>query len=131
MRFPNLKKHFFAHVLTVLFYLSSALLLWAKWLNTHYPSEEYTIYGEPTVYISNPGDLQMYCAVVCIILGRFTIALLIGEILVRKFIIEKNFPNFKFPFSIKIPKWICIIHSIFFYFGFITMIYMMFFHNMN
>lgn len=122
MKFPNFKKYFFAHVIVVLFYLMSVSLTWARWLNSHYPSEEYSFYGEPGTYIWSPGDPQMYLGLACILFAWFSIALTVIEVLFRKFIIEKYFPNLKLPFSIKLPKWLCVTHSIFFYFGFISMI---------
>lgn len=50
MKFPNLKKYFFAHITVVLFYLTLIFFICAGWLNKHYPSETYTIYGEPGVF---------------------------------------------------------------------------------
>lgn len=41
--------------------------------------------------------------------------LLIIEILLRKFVIKKIFPNLKFPFKISIPKKLNIVLAIFFY----------------
>lgn len=122
MKFPNFKKYFFAHVIVVLFYIMLGSFTWAIWLNSHYPSEEYSFYGEPGAYIWSPGDPQMFLGIACIICAWFVIALTIVEILFRKFVIEKYFPNLKLPFSIKLPKWLCVTHSIFFYFGLIPMI---------
>ncbi len=122
MKFPNFKKYFFAHIIVILFYLMLVFFLWAGWLNCHYPSEEYSFYGEPGVYILSPGDPQMYLGIACMICAWIPITLTVIEILFRKFIIEKYFPNLKLPFSIKLPKWLCVTHSIFFYLGFISMI---------
>ncbi len=142
MKFPNFKKYFFAHIIVILFYLMLAFFLWAGWLGYHYPSEEYTIYGEPGVYIWEPWVLQLWLCAFCGILGWFAMILTIIEALFRKFIIEKYFPSLKLPFSIKLPKWLCVTHSIFFYLGFISMICLdtyflilgiinIFQHNMN
>lgn len=121
MKFPNLKKYFFAHVTVILFYLMLVLFSLAFLEIGQYTTNEY-IYDKNSVFVWYPGKFQLYFLVFCGIFGGLSIMLTVIEIFFRKFVIEKYFPNLKFSYSIKLPKWFCQVHSIFFYFGFLSMI---------
>ena len=109
MKFPNLKKYFFSHIAVLLTYVCLYLII--KLVNTKFPE-------------AKPDDLlppyTSQSLFILLIAAFITLAILITivEILFRKFVIEKYFPNFKLKFEFKIPKFICVIHSIIFYFGF-------------
>lgn len=57
--------------------------------------------------------------VMAIILLVFLYLITILEILIRKYVIERKFPNLKLNIKIKIPKFVVAIYNVIFFVGFI------------
>lgn len=109
MKFPDLRKYFFANIVALWSYCFIFLYIFIKIYicpNADPESKDYLI---PFIFLI---ILKSILILICVFI------LTILELLVRKFILEKKFPNFKIHFKFKIPKAIIIIYNIFFSIGF-------------
>ena len=111
MKFLDLRKYFFANAAAIWFYFCVHLCIIFR--NTEF---------EP--YSHNVGlsaqDICFAFIMLCFLKNMLFVFLTILEILIRKFIIEKKFPNFKLNIKFKIPKVIVIIYNVIFSVGFIS-----------
>lgn len=110
----NLRKYFFANVTAFIGYIPIITAI----VYNMYPHEPFN----PNNFINDD-----FIIAVSIVLSAevvvYTFALTLLEILVRKFFIEKKFPDFKFNLKLNIPKYLNIIlnviYTVLFYFGII------------
>ena len=109
MKILNLRKYFFANI-TVLwtYYFIVMVALYFKNLCHKIDSEVSGIVAIFVFWVIIISALVLICIFI----------FMVFEILIRKFIIEKNFPNFKINFKFKIPKVIVAIYNIIFSIGF-------------
>ena len=108
MNFVNLKKYFFANLLA----------FWAYYITIIFVIYKFTKF-EPSnvnIYPSASTAVFMYCCY-CAFGLLYLAGFLIVEILIRKFIIDKKFQNFKLNIKIKFPKLVSILYKILFYIG--------------
>lgn len=110
MKFFDLKKYFFVNVSAILGYLPIFIELNYN-LHTHKPIHSDDI-------ISDAFAEGLLLGVIFSLITSIMF-LTILEILIRKFVIEKFFPNLKFNLHINVPKFITIIYNIIFSIGFI------------
>ncbi len=80
---------------------------------------------EPNEFISC-GFSEFVTMALCIIILLWLFAFTVLEFLIRKYLIEKKFPNLKLNIKIKIPKFIVAIYNVIFSIGFITAVFMFF-----
>ena len=73
----------------------------------------------PNEFISC-GFSEFITMALCIIILFWLFVFTILEILIRKYLIEKKFPNFKLNLKIKIPKLIVAIYNVIFFIGFLS-----------
>ena len=104
MKFLDFKKYFFSYFY-IIFAFVGMYLLWLS--STFPPPKENEFFGEGSGF----GML----GIMSIFVYYWCCGLLLLEILLRKFVIPKIFPNLKIPFNIKIPKKLNIILSVIFY----------------
>ena len=76
------------------------------------------------IAISAGGEFFIMVLSIMILLWVFAFTIL--EILLRKYVIEKKFPNFKLNIKIKIPKIIVAIYNVIFSIGFISASFLFF-----
>ena len=72
------------------------------------------------------GGGEFFIMVLSIMILLWVFAFTILEILLRKYVIEKKFPNFKLNIKIKIPKIIVAIYNVIFSIGFISASFLFF-----
>ena len=105
MKFPNFKKYFFSYVtiiLSSLYYLFE----WKYW-HTYFPPTEDDIFFQPQ-------GMYSFFVLIIYLCSIFSIGLLLIEILVHKYIIEKYFPKLKIPLKFKIPEIVSRVYSFIF-----------------
>jgi len=109
MKFLDFRKYFFANTAALWLYCFIFLCIFIKIYicpNADPESKDFLI---PFIFvIIAKSFLILICIFICMIL----------EILIRKFIIEKRFPNFKINLKFKIPKAIITIYNVIFSIGF-------------
>ncbi len=108
MKFLDLRKYFFANIIALWFYYF--LFLNFPIIKTIYVNKE------PMLFDILMGWFALIIFCVFVLIGIFILTVL--EILIRKFIIEKRFPDFKINFKFKIPKAIVTIYNVIFSIGF-------------
>lgn len=111
MNFLEYKKYFFINVsalwsLIVVY----SIIIYSK---TYYPPPA------PNDFIAI-GGVEIFVMILSIIILLWLFVFTILEILIRKYLIEKKFPNFKFNLKIKIPKLIVAIYNVIFSIGFLS-----------
>ncbi len=109
MNFLEYKKYFFINVsalwsLIVVY----SIIIYSK---TDYPPPA------PNDFIAI-GGVEIFVMILSIIILLWLFVFTILEILIRKYLIEKKFPNFKLNLKIKIPKLIVAIYNVIFSIGF-------------
>ena len=110
MKFPDFKRYVFAYV-TIFMSCCHLYFAW-RYINTGVPEREMTFCFHPRCFYA-------YFIAISILGSIISIVLLVLEILIRKFIIIKYFPNFKFSLPITVPLIISRIYSLIFNFVFI------------
>ena len=108
MKIPNLKKYIFAN----LFVLVGYVIIFGQVnysITPHEPFQKGDLISDGYFF----GLFIAFCGYILL----FVLGLFVIEFCIRKFIIEKKFPNFKL--KIHIPRFINIIHSVLFVIGFI------------
>ena len=111
MNFLEYKKYFFINVsalwsLIVIY----SIIVYSK---TDYPPPA------PNDVIAI-GGVEIFVMILSIIILLWLFAFTVLEILIRKYLIEKKFPNFKLNLKIKIPKLIVAIYNVIFSIGFLS-----------
>jgi len=111
MNFLEYKKYFFINVsalwsLIVIY----SIIVYSK---TDYPPPA------PNDVIAI-GGVEIFVMILSIIILLWLFVFTILEILIRKYLIEKKFPNFKLNLKIKIPKLIVAIYNVIFSIGFLS-----------
>ena len=111
MNFLEYKKYFFINVsalwsLIVIY----SIIVYSK---TDYPPPA------PNDVIAI-GGVEFFVMILSIIILLWLFAFTVLEILIRKYLIEKKFPNFKLNLKIKIPKLIVAIYNVIFSIGFLS-----------
>lgn len=109
MKILDFRKYFFANTAALWLYCSVFSYIFIKVYicsNADPESKDFLI---PFIFV-------IIVKSMIILIGIFIF--MVFEILIRKFIIEKNFPNFKINFKFKIPKVIVAIYNIIFSIGF-------------
>lgn len=110
MKIQDFRKYIFANIIAMWFYyfvyINTPIVKSILFIN--YPVSDYTIV--PWIAMN-----LFYCS----ILGIMFLFMIL-EILIRKFLIEKYFPNFGLNIHIKFLKPLVIIYNILFLAGFIT-----------
>ena len=111
MNFLKYRKYFFANISVIWFYFS--IFLYMIFKNTNFEPYSHNVFPSAkdicAIYV-------MFSFLIILVFIIFTIL----EILIRKYLIEKKFSNFKLNIKIKIPKFIEIIYNIIFSIGFIS-----------
>ena len=79
----------------------------------------------PNEFISC-GFSEFITMALCIIILFWLFVFTILEILIRKYLIEKKFPNFKLNLKIKMPKFIVAIYNVIFSIGFLLASFLFF-----
>lgn len=110
MRIFELRKYFFANMSALSFYILIFFVI-------NYAKNDYPPPG-PNDFLA-PGFGEFMLMVMAIILLVFLYLITILEILIRKYIIERKFPNLKLNIKIKIPKFVVAIYNVIFFVGFI------------
>ena len=109
MKILDFRKYFFANTSALWSYCFIFLYIFIKMYicpNADPESKDFII---PFIFVI---IVESFFILICIFI------LTVLEILIRKFIIEKKFPNFKINLKIKIPKAIVTIYNIIFSMGF-------------
>lgn len=117
MNFLEYKKYFFINVsalwsLIVIY----SIIVYSK---TDYPPPA------PNDVIAI-GGVEIFVMILSIIILLWLFVFTILEFLIRKYLIEKNFPNLKLNIKIKIPKFIVAIYNVIFSIGFFTASFLFF-----
>lgn len=117
MNLLEYKKYFFINIVA----LWSIVVLYSiiVYNNTDCPPPA------PNEFISC-GFSEFIAMALCIIILLWLFAFTVLEFLIRKYLIEKKFPNLKLNIKIKIPKFIVVIYNVIFSIGFITASFMFF-----
>lgn len=118
MNFLEYKKYFFINVsaLWSLFVLYS-IIAYSK-------ADKQPPVPNDAIAISAGGEFFIMVLSIMILLWVFAFTIL--EILLRKYVIEKKFPNLKLNIKIKIPKIIVAIYNVIFSIGFISASFLFF-----
>lgn len=111
MKFLDFRKYFFANVST--FWSLLILCFIFKVSQTNYPPHN------PDNFITDE-FLDFYFILKSIELLLWIFGLTILEFIIRKYLIEKKFPNFRLNINIKFPKFIIIFYNIIFSIGFLS-----------
>lgn len=111
MKFLDFRKYFFANVST--FWSLLILCFIFKVSQTNYPPHN------PDNFITDE-FLDFYFILKSIELLLWIFGLTILELIIRKYLIEKKFPNFKLNIKIKLPKAIVFIYNVIFSIGFLS-----------
>ena len=109
MKFLNLRKYFFANIAVLWSYYSIVMVF--LFFKDVYHKIDPEVSGNVAIFV-----FWLIMTGALILISIFIFMLL--EILLRKFVIEKFFPNFKIKFKFKIPKIIVIIYNVIFSIGF-------------
>lgn len=109
MKILDFRKYFFANISALWFYIFIFLVV-------NYTKMNYPIPCPNDALSLGAVDLALMLIVLLILICCIFIT--IFEICIRKYIIERKFPNFKLNIKIKIPKTIVIIYNIIFSIGF-------------
>lgn len=117
MNFLEYRKYFFINISALWsFIVIYSIIVYSK---TDYPPPA------PNDVIAI-GGVEIFVMILSIIILLWLFAFTILEFLIRKYLIEKKFPNLKLNIKIKIPKFIVAIYNVIFYIGFITAVFMFF-----
>lgn len=111
MKFPDLRKHFFANLSMIWFYF--CVFLCIKFENTEFEPYSHNVFPSAK-------DICAVNILLCFLRVIVFVLLTVLELLIRKFIVEKKFPNFKLNIKIKLPKVIVFIYNVIFSIGFIS-----------
>jgi len=109
MKFLSLRKYIFTNFIVVWFYIFLYII---------YDSIKHIIISRTYIYSDNKIVWGLMTYICFLILGCLIIFAIL-EILIR-FLIVKNFPNFKLNLKITMPKFAIIIYNIIFSIGFIS-----------
>ena len=105
MKFPNFKKYFFSYISIILSFI-------------YYYFECYSYFSVfpegDNVPICQTREYYFLLAFLFLILSFFSILLLVLEIVVHKYIIEKYFPKLKISLRFKFPEIVCRVYSFIF-----------------
>lgn len=117
MNFLDFRKYFFANISSLWFYF--CVFLYIVFRNTEF---------EPFSHNVFPSAKDIFGAhlIICFSIVPILIALTIVEALLRKYVIEKNFPYFKLNIKIKIPRIIVAIYNVIFSVGFLSASFLFF-----
>lgn len=111
MNFLEYRKYFFANISALWFYF--CVFLYIVFKNTKFEPYSHNVFpSAKDIYAT----YIIFCFLITIVFVLFTIL----EILIRKYLIEKKFPNFKLNLKIKIPKFIVAIYNVIFSIGFLS-----------
>lgn len=105
MKIPDFRKYFFSYTTIVMAIVFYGLLV--VYHNAHFPP------GDPEDFI-HPGTGLFIIIGYWFLFYLYSCGFLILEILIRKFIINRFFPNLKFPIQLNIPKVITRIYTVIF-----------------
>jgi len=112
MKFLDLRKYIFANITAIVGYIPIIVTI----IYNMYPHEPFN----PDNLI-NEDIIIVFAITVCMQIVLFTFILILLEIIIRKFFIEKKFPNFKINIKLNLPKYLStalnIIYTVLFYFG--------------
>ena len=112
MKFLDLRKYIFANITAIVGYIPIIVTI----IYNLYPHEPFN----PDNLI-NEDIIIVFAITVCMQIVLFTFILILLEIIIRKFFIEKKFPNFKINIKLNLPKYLSIalniIYTVLFYFG--------------
>lgn len=111
MNFLDFRKYFFANISALWFYVLVRLII--NYKTTDYPSPSH---NDALALGSVDFAMILLAGLVLVFLVFATIL----EILLRKYLIEKKFRNFKLNINIKIPKFIIAIYNVIFSIGLIS-----------
>ena len=111
MNFLKYRKYFFINVSA----LWSLIVIYTMII---YGRTDYPPPAPNDVIAIGSGEFFNMALSIIILLWLFAFTIL--EILIRKYLIEKKFPNFKLNLKIKIPKLIVAIYNVIFSIGFIS-----------
>ena len=109
MKFLSLRKYIFSNFIALWFYIFLYII---------YDSVKHIIISRAYIYSDDKIVWGLMTYICFLILGCLIIFAIL-EILIR-FLIAKNFPNFKLILKIKMPKFVIIIYNIIFSIGFIS-----------
>lgn len=117
MKFFNLKKYFFANISALWFYC--CVFLYIVFKNTDFELYSHSVFPSAK-------DICAIYIIFCFLIIIVFVLLTILEILIRKYIIEKKFPNFKLNLKIKMPKLVVAIYNVIFSIGFLSASFLFF-----
>mgnify|MGYP006873008873 CR=1 FL=1 len=110
MKFLNLRKYIFTNLIAIWFYYF-VIITTFTWIVLH---DKGTTAPNTVIFF-----YTLIMIISFLVLGVFFILSFL-EYLIRKYLIEKKFPNFKLNIKIKIPKLIIAIYNVIFSIGFIS-----------
>ncbi|MBR1908630.1 hypothetical protein IJ818_06815 [bacterium] len=117
MNFRKYRKYFFINLSALWsFIVIYSIIVYS---NTDYPPPA------PNDVIAIGGG-EFFIMALCIIILLWLFGFTILEILIRKYLIEKKFPNFKLNLKIKMPKFIVAIYNVIFSIGFLLASFLFF-----
>ena len=108
MKIFDLRKYIFANITAFIGYIPIITTV----IYNMYPHEPYN----PNNLVSE-NIIVFYIIALCMQITFYTVILTLLEIIIREFLIEKKFPDFKINFKLNLPKIFNIIYSVLFYFG--------------
>ena len=117
MNFLKYRKYFFANISALWFYF--CVFLYIVFKNTTFEPYSHNVFPSAK-------DIYAMYIIFCFLTIIVFVLLTILEILIRKYIIEKKFPNLKLNLKIKIPKPIVAIYNIIFSIGFLSASFLFF-----
>lgn len=106
MKFFDFRKYFFSY-LYILFCLIFYYFYWTYQQANYPPAKENEFFSDGF------GHFAIYMT--ALLINLWCAGLLVVEMLIRKFVIEKYFPNLKFPLKISLPQKLNLFLSVIFY----------------